>query len=38
VRLIFHAPIYPSSVADRDALMSAVRQSIAGGLPEWMRG
>jgi 1-acyl-sn-glycerol-3-phosphate acyltransferase len=37
VRVIFHAPIYPASVADRDALMLAVRESIASGLPERMR-
>ncbi|WP_263354977.1 lysophospholipid acyltransferase family protein [Acidicapsa acidisoli] len=38
VRVIFHPPIYPASVADRDALMLAVRESIASGLPERMRG
>jgi len=37
IRLIFHAPIYPANMQDRDALMLAVRQSIASGLPEWMR-
>lgn len=38
VRVVFHAPVYPAKVADRDALMETVRQSIASGLPEWMRG
>jgi 1-acyl-sn-glycerol-3-phosphate acyltransferase len=33
----FHAAIYPRDYADRDALMEAVRSSIAAGLPEWMR-
>jgi 1-acyl-sn-glycerol-3-phosphate acyltransferase len=37
-RVIFHAPVYPASVGDRDALMSAVREAIASGLPEDMRG
>ena len=38
VRVVFHAPIYPAQASDRDALMAAVRLSIASGLPEWMRG
>jgi len=38
VRVVFHAPIYPAKMVDRDALMAAVRQSIASGLPQWMRG
>jgi 1-acyl-sn-glycerol-3-phosphate acyltransferase len=37
VRVVFHAPIYPAAVGDRDALMGAVRESIASGLPEHMR-
>jgi 1-acyl-sn-glycerol-3-phosphate acyltransferase len=37
VRVIFHAPVYPAGVGDRDALMLAVRESIASGLPEQMR-
>ena len=37
VHITFHAPIDPSSFASREDLMSAVRQSIASGLPEWMR-
>ena len=35
--VIFHDPIDPAQYATREALMSAVRQSIASGLPEWMR-
>jgi 1-acyl-sn-glycerol-3-phosphate acyltransferase len=38
VRVVFHAPIYPVEVDSRDALIEAVRSSIASGLPEWMRG
>ena len=38
VRVVFHPPIYPTQMQDREALMEAVRQSIASGLPEWMRG
>jgi len=38
VRVVFHAPIYPAKVGDRDALMAAVRESIAAGLPQQMRG
>jgi 1-acyl-sn-glycerol-3-phosphate acyltransferase len=38
VRVVFHAPLYPANMVDRDALMTAVRQSIASGLPQWMRG
>jgi 1-acyl-sn-glycerol-3-phosphate acyltransferase len=38
VRVVFHPPIYPAHMLDRDALMIAVRQSIASGLPQWMRG
>jgi 1-acyl-sn-glycerol-3-phosphate acyltransferase len=37
VRVVFHAPIYPAEVGSRDALMEAVRLSVASGLPEWMR-
>ena len=36
-RIVFHEPIDPASVGDRDELMLAVRQAIASGLPEWMR-
>ena len=35
--IVFHAPIYPAQVADRDLLMAAVRNAIASGLPAWMR-
>jgi 1-acyl-sn-glycerol-3-phosphate acyltransferase len=34
----FHAPLYPASFADRDALMEAMRAAIASGLPDPMRG
>jgi 1-acyl-sn-glycerol-3-phosphate acyltransferase len=36
--VIFHAPILPRDFASRDDLMAAVRQAIAAGLPERMRG
>ena len=35
--VIFHPPVEPSHFADRDALMSAVRETIASGLPEERR-
>jgi 1-acyl-sn-glycerol-3-phosphate acyltransferase len=35
--VIFHAPIWPRQFATRDDLTAAVRESIASGLPEWMR-
>ncbi|HTV81723.1 MAG TPA: lysophospholipid acyltransferase family protein [Acidobacteriaceae bacterium] len=35
--VIFHAPQYPRDYASREALMAAVRETIASGLPEWMR-
>jgi 1-acyl-sn-glycerol-3-phosphate acyltransferase len=34
----FHPPIFAADFATRDDLMEAVRESIAQGLPEWMRG
>jgi 1-acyl-sn-glycerol-3-phosphate acyltransferase len=34
----FHAPVYPRDYSTREELMAAVRESIASGLPEWMRG
>jgi 1-acyl-sn-glycerol-3-phosphate acyltransferase len=37
-RVVFHAPVYPATMPDRDALMQAVRESIASGLPQHMRG
>lgn len=36
--IVFHEPIDPHAFAGRDELMAAVRESIALGLPEWMRG
>jgi len=36
--LVFHAPVYPRDFATREELLRAVRESIASGLPEWMRG
>ncbi|MGA2250040.1 lysophospholipid acyltransferase family protein [Terracidiphilus sp.] len=36
--IIFHEPIHPAEFATREELMAAVRESIASGLPEWMRG
>jgi len=38
VRVVFHTPVDPAAMADRDALTAAVRESIASGLPERMRG
>ena len=35
--ITFHPPLYPSHYASREELMEAVRESIAGGLPERMR-
>jgi 1-acyl-sn-glycerol-3-phosphate acyltransferase len=35
---IFHAPIDPHNFATREELMQAVREAIASGLPERMRG
>ncbi len=37
VHVVFHAPIAPQEFATRHELMSAVREAIASGLPEWMR-
>lgn len=36
--VVFHAPLFPRDYASRDELMTAVRQAVASGLPEWMRG
>jgi 1-acyl-sn-glycerol-3-phosphate acyltransferase len=33
-----HPPLYASDFPTRDTLILAVRESIASGLPEWMRG
>jgi len=38
VYLKFHPAIDPKSYATRDELQAAVREAIASGLPEWMRG
>jgi 1-acyl-sn-glycerol-3-phosphate acyltransferase len=38
VHIVFHAPIEPRAFETRDGLLTAVRASIASGLPEWMRG
>lgn len=35
--IVFHAPVYPANFDTREELMSAVREAIASGLPEWMR-
>ncbi len=35
--IVFHPSIYPRDFTSRDELMKAVRDSIASGLPEWMR-
>ena len=36
--ITFHTPLWPRDYATREELMAAVRESIASGLPEWMRG
>jgi 1-acyl-sn-glycerol-3-phosphate acyltransferase len=38
VHIVFHAPISPAEFATREDLLIAVREAIASGLPEWMRG
>jgi 1-acyl-sn-glycerol-3-phosphate acyltransferase len=38
VSIVFHPPIYPAEYATREDLLNAVREAIASGLPEWMRG
>lgn len=37
VHIVFHEPIDPVNYATREELMGAVRDTIASGLPEWMR-
>jgi len=37
VRVVFHPPIYPAEMRDRETLMEVVRLAVASGLPEWMR-
>jgi 1-acyl-sn-glycerol-3-phosphate acyltransferase len=36
--IVFHEPVNPADYATRDELSHAVREAIAAGLPEWMRG
>ncbi|KAA6461308.1 1-acyl-sn-glycerol-3-phosphate acyltransferase [Acidobacteria bacterium AB60] len=36
--IVFHPPLYPRDFAQRDDLMQTMRNAIASGLPEWMRG
>ncbi len=36
-RVVLHAPLKPHDYPTREALMDAVRASIASGLPDWMR-
>jgi 1-acyl-sn-glycerol-3-phosphate acyltransferase len=35
--VVFHPPVYPRDYETREHLLRAVRESIASGLPEWMR-
>jgi len=35
--VVLHAPLQPRDYPTREALMEAVRASIASGLPDWMR-
>lgn len=35
--VVFHPQLQPRDYASREDLMAAVRESIASGLPEWMR-
>jgi 1-acyl-sn-glycerol-3-phosphate acyltransferase len=35
--IIFHAALHPAQYGDREALLMAVHEAIASGLPEWMR-
>lgn len=37
VHVRFHTPVWPEAVGDREALLLAVREAIASGLPERMR-
>jgi 1-acyl-sn-glycerol-3-phosphate acyltransferase len=36
--VVFHPPLWARNYASREELMSSVRDAIAAGLPEWMRG
>lgn len=38
MHIVFHPPILPGDFATREELLIAVRDAIASGLPEWMRG
>lgn len=38
MHILFHPPIDPAAYATREDLLIAVRDAIASGLPEWMRG
>jgi 1-acyl-sn-glycerol-3-phosphate acyltransferase len=38
VHIVFHPPIHPADFTTREELLIAVRDAIASGLPEWMRG
>jgi len=33
VELVFHDPLWPKNFQDRDALIAATREAIAGSLP-----
>jgi 1-acyl-sn-glycerol-3-phosphate acyltransferase len=35
--IVFHPPVYPAQFETREEVLRAVRESIASGLPEWMR-
>jgi 1-acyl-sn-glycerol-3-phosphate acyltransferase len=35
--IVFHPPVYPAQFETREEVLRAVRDSIASGLPEWMR-
>ena len=35
--IVFHPPVYPAQFETRELLLTAVREAIASGLPEWMR-
>jgi len=37
-KVTFHPALDPQTFATREELMAAVREAIASGLPEWMRG
>jgi 1-acyl-sn-glycerol-3-phosphate acyltransferase len=36
--VVFHEPLNPADYATREDLLDTVREKIASGLPEWMRG